>query len=50
MSAGNDVKQDYWKRFLKYKKDVCLRSLFFRAKNIFSKNIEAEICKVLRIF
>ena len=42
--------QDYWIRFLKFKKDVCLRSLFFPTMNIFYKNIEDEICKILRIF
>ena len=49
MSSGNDVMQDYWIRFLKFK-NVCLRSLFFPTMNIFYKNIEAEICKFLRIF
>ena len=45
MSSGNDVKQDYWIRFLKFKKDVCLHPLFFPTMNIFYKNIEAKICK-----
>ena len=50
MSAGNDVMQDYWIRFLKFKKDVCLHPLFFPTMNIFYKNIEAKICKILRIY
>ena len=45
MSAGNDVMQDYWIRFLKFKKDVCLHPLFFPTMNIFYKNIEAKICE-----
>ena len=29
---------------------ACMYTLFFFYKNIFYKNIEAEICEILRIF
>ena len=32
------------------KQKVCMNTLFFLYKNIFYKNIEAEICEILRIF